>query len=336
MAGRIGTVVTLAVVLTAVGSLGGAWTAGQPLRAFLAPRQAGAPVAQRYVAPRTPWGDPDIQGVFTNSNEYATPLERPERYAGRRLEELSPDDLADMRRTAQQQAIDGLAPGPRGPDYWWLENLDLSKRAQPWSVVDPPDGRIPAVTPQGRLRAQRARSSFLGGPFNRPEDLGLLERCISRGIPGSMIPVMYGNTYQFVQAPGVVLITYEIIHEARVIPLDGRPHVGPAIRSYMGDARGHWDGDTLVVETTNFNQATAYRGANADTLKVTERFRRVAPDRITWSATIDDPDTWARPWTISMPLTTDAHAVMPFDCHEGNYGLLNILRAARAAERSAP
>lgn len=335
MARRLGTVVTLAVVLAGAWSLGGASRAGQGLRAFLEPQAAGRTAAPRYVPARTPWGDPDLQGVFTNSNEYATPLERPDRYTGRRLEDLSPDDLADMRRTAQQQAIDGLAPGPRGPDYWWLENLDLSKRAQPWSVVDPPDGRIPAVTPQGRARAQRVRSSFLGGPFNAPEDLGLLERCISRGIPGSMIPVMYGNTYQFVQAPGVVLITYEIIHEARIIRLDGGPHVGPGIRSYMGDARGHWDGDTLVVETTNFNQATAYRGANAATLTVTERFRRVAPDRITWSATIDDPDTWARPWTIAMPLTADTHPVMPFDCHEGNYGLLNILKAARAAEPPA-
>jgi hypothetical protein len=334
MARHLATVVSLAVVLAGAWQAGGAWALGQPLQAFLAPQRARPTAGARYVPPRTPWGDPDLQGVFTNSNEYATPLERPDRYAGRRLEDLSPEDLADMRRTAQQQAIDGLAQGPRGPDYWWLENLDLSKRAQPWSVVDPPDGRIPAVTSQGRARAGRVRSSFLGGPFDGPGDLGLLERCISRGIPGSMIPVMYGNTYQVVQAPGVVLITYEIIHEARVIPLDGRPHVGPAIRTYMGDARGRWDGDTLVVETTNFNQAGAYRGANAATLTVTERFRRVAPDRIAWSATIDDPDTWARPWTIAMPLTADPHPVMPYDCHEGNYGLLNILRAARAAERS--
>jgi hypothetical protein len=177
------------------------------------------------------------------------------------------------------------------------------------------------------------KSSFLGGPFNGPEDLGLLERCISRSVPGSMIPVMYGNTYQFVQAPGYVLITYEIIHEARVIPLDGRPHVGAGIRMHMGDARGRWDGDTLVVETTNFTDVAAYRSANGRGLKVTERFRRVAADRIEWRATIEDPAMWTRPWTMAMPLTRDAHPVMPFECHEHNYGMANILKAARAAER---
>ena len=225
-----------------------------------------APVvlAQRsaWVLGRTAWGDPDLQGVFTNSNEYATPLERPAAFKGKRLDQLSPEDLADARRVAEQQAIAGLAPGPRGPDYWWLENLDLAKRAKPWLVVDPPEGVIPPLTPEGqrRLKANPVRSSFLGGPFNGPEDLGLLERCITRGVPGSMIPVMYGNTYQIVQAPGHVLITYEIVHEARIIPLDGRPHVGPRLRTHMGDARGRWDGDVLVVETTNFTDAAAYRG----------------------------------------------------------------------------
>jgi len=295
-----------------------------------------APVvlAQRsaWVLARTPWGDPDLQGVFTNSNEYATPLERPAAFKGKRLDQLSPEDLADARRVAEQQAIAGLAPGPRGPDYWWLENLDLAKRAKPWLVVDPPEGLIPPLTPEGqrRLKSNPVRSSFLGGPFNGPEDLGLLERCITRGVPGSMIPVMYGNTYQIVQTPGHVLLTYEIVHEARIIPLDGRPHVGARLRAHMGDARGRWDGDVLEVETTNFTDAAAYRGSRGDSLKVTERFRRVAADRIEWTATIDDPATWTRPWTIAMPLTRDRHPVMPFECHEHNYGL----RAARAAERA--
>ena len=299
-----------------------------------------APVvlAQRsaWVLARTPWGDPDLQGVFTNSNEYATPLERPAAFKGKRLDQLSPEDLADVRRVAEQQAIAGLAPGPRGPDYWWLENLVLAKRAKPWLVVDPPEGLIPPLTPEGqrRLKSNPVRSSFLGGPFNGPEDLGLLERCITRGVPGSMIPVMYGNTYQIVQTPGHVLLTYEIVHEARIIPLDGRPHVGARLRAHMGDARVRWDGDVLEVETTNFTDAAAYRGSRGDSLKVTERFRRVAADRIEWTATIDDPATWTRPWTIAMPLTRDRHPVMSFECHEHNYGLANILRAARAAERA--
>jgi hypothetical protein len=147
-----------------------------------------------------------------------------------------------------------------------------------------------------------------------------------------MIPVMYGNNYQIFQTPGFVVITYEIIHEARVIPLDGRPHVGAGVRSYMGDARGHWDGNTLVVETTNFNALAAYRGADPRTLRVTERFTKVSPGALDWTATIEDPETWERPWTIAMPLTHDPRPVMPFECHEGNYGLVNILKAARAAD----
>ena len=170
----------------------------------------------------------------------------------------------------------------------------------------------------------------MGGPFDGYQDLGFLERCITRSIPGSMIPVMYKNNYQIVQTPGYVVITYEIIHETRVIPLDGRPHLGPRIRQHMGDARGRFDGDTLVVETTNFTRAAAYRGANPDTFKVVERFTRVSRDTIQWAATIDDPATWTRPWTVGLPLTADTHGVMAFECHEGNYGLPNILSGARA------
>jgi hypothetical protein len=294
-----------------------------------APRPAGRP----WSIPRTPWGDPDLQGTFTNSNEYATPLERPDRFAGRRIEDITGDEF---RQGAQQQMIDALPGGRvRGPDEWWLQNLDLGKRSQPWSIVDPPDGRIPALTPEGQKRTRgRVRSSFVGGPFNGPEDLNYLERCISRGVPGSMIPVMYSNNYQILQTPGAVVIIYEIIHDTRIIPLDGRPHVGPAIRQHMGDARGRWEGDTLVVETTNFRPQTAYRRGNADRMRVVERFRRLAPETIAWSATIDDPTTWTKPWTLSMPLTVDDTSVLPFDCHEHNYGLVNILSAARAEDRA--
>jgi hypothetical protein len=296
---------------------------------------AAQAAAQTYKVPRTPWGDPDLQGTYANSNEYATPLERPARFEGRKLEDITPVEMAQIRQAAEQQAIDGLAPGPRGPDYWWLENLSLSKRSQAWSIIDPPDGRIPPLTPEARTRgAGPARTSFMGGPFNGPEDLGFLERCITRSIPGSMIPVMYGNNYQIVQTPGFIVITYEIIHEARVIPLDGRPHVGAGLRMHMGDARGHWEGDTLVVETTNFTKAAAYRGADPATFRVVERFTRVAGDTIQWTATMEDPATWTRPWTIAMPLTLDTQSpLLPFECHEHNYGMVNILKAARAAER---
>src|SRR5262245_10059462 len=175
---------------------------------------ARASAGTSYTPARTPWGDPDLQGTYTNSNEYATPLERPARFAGRTLDDITDKEIAQIREGAEREAINGLAPGPRGPDYWWLENLNLSKRAQAWSVVDPADGRIPPLTPTAKARgAGPARTSFAGGPFNGPSDLGMLERCISRGVPGSMIPVMYGNNYQIVQTPGFVVITYEIIHE---------------------------------------------------------------------------------------------------------------------------
>jgi hypothetical protein len=290
-----------------------------------------------YTPPRTTWGDPDLQGVYSNSNEYATPLERPKEFEGKRLADLTADEIARVRQQATRQAIAGLANGEvRGPDEWWLQLLDLGKRNQPWLVVDPPDGRIPALTPEAaqRLKGLRPRSSFVGGPFDGPEDLGMLERCISRSVPGSMIPVMYGNNYQIIQSPGYIVITYEIVHETRVIPLDGRGHIGSAIRAHMGDPRGHWEGSSLVVETTNFRSASAYRNANADTFRVIERFTRVAPDRIEWTATLDDPKTWTRPWTIAMPLTADPNPIFPFECHEHNYGLRNILSAARAAERN--
>ena len=312
------------------------------------PATAQAPAAARgnparttkpWTPPRTPWGDPDLQGSFTNGDEYATPLERPEQFAGRRLEDIKDQELADVRRAALQRTIDTLPGGRvRGPDYWWVTNLSLGKGSQAWLITDPPDGKIPPLTPDAQKRVQtggRVRSSFAGGPFDSVDDLGLLDRCISRSVPGSMIPVMYGNTYEIVQTPGVVAITYEIIHEARIIPLDGRPHVGRAIHQHMGDARGHWEGDTLVVETTNFTRAAAYRGANPATLRVLERFTRVAADRITWTATIEDPTTWTRPWTLGLPLTSDRQGILAYDCHEGNYGLKNILSAARAEDKAA-
>jgi hypothetical protein len=287
-----------------------------------------------YRAPRTPWGDPDLQGVYTNSNEYMTPLERPDAFDGRRLDDLSSEELARVRANATKDMIAALPGGAvRGPDDWWLQNLDVSKRNQPWLIVDPPDGRIPALTADGRRRAAgRVHSSFVGGPFNGPEDFNPLERCISRSVPASMIPVMYGNNYQIIQTPGFVAIMYEIIHETRLVPLDGRPHIGAAISEHMGDPRGHWDGDTLVVETTNFKPLTAYRQSNPATLRVTERFVRVAPDRVMWKATMEDPETWTRPWSIVLPLTSDPDPLLPYDCHEHNYGMRNILQGARSED----
>jgi hypothetical protein len=327
----------LVVAFLAAGALQVDVSAGTQARtAAIKPAAAKAAKAEAWKTPRTPWGDPDLSGVFSNGDEYTTPLERPDRFAGRRLEDIKGEELADVRQAQLSQVIDTLPGGRvRGPDGWWVQNLTLGKGGQAWMVVDPPDGKIPPLTAEALARgAAPARSSFLGGPFAGPEDLGLLDRCISRSVPGSMIPVMYGNTYELVQVPGYVVITYEIIHEARIVPLDGRPHLGQKIRQHMGDARGHFEGDTLVIETTNFTRAAAYRGANPATLRVIERFTRVARDVIQWTATIDDPATWTRPWTLGLPLTADPQGVMAFECHEGNYGMRNILSGARADDNT--
>jgi hypothetical protein len=151
-----------------------------------------------------------------------------------------------------------------------------------------------------------------------------------------MIPAGYGSSYQIVQSPGYVAIRYEMVHETRIIPLDGRPHLSPALRSYMGDARGRWEGDTLVVETSNFKDETAYRGANPATLRLIERLTRVAPDKVRWAVTVEDPTTWTRSWTFAMPLTIDDNErLFEYACHEGNYAMRNILTGARAEEKAA-
>jgi hypothetical protein len=209
----------------------------------------------------------------------------------------------------------------------------------PWFVVDPPDGKIPPLTPDGRARQTgraAARKASGRGPADSYTDRSLYDRCISRGLPGSMMPAIYGNSYRITQAPGIVAITYEMIHETRIIPLDGTPHLPPSIRHYMGDARGRWEGDTLIVETITFREETAYRGAHPATLKLIERFTPTAPDKLRWAVTVDDPSTWTRPWTFAMPLTLDdSEQLFEYACHEGNYAMVNILGGARAEEKAA-
>ena len=287
--------------------------------------------------PRTPWGDPDIQGTYTNTYEQGTPLERPEQFAGRKLEDVSGAELARIRQDIQKRTISAFEGPIHAPDHWWQDNLLLERGSQAWLVVDPPDGRIPPLTPEAQQRnAARAaaRKASGRGEADSWTDRSLYDRCITRGVPGSMMPAIYGNSSEIVQAPGYVVIRNEMIHEARVIPLDPSAGVvSPAITLDMGVSRGRWDGDTLVVETTNFKERSVYRNANPGRLKLTERFVRISPDKVRWSVTVDDPTTWTRPWTFSMPLTADDQPVPSYDCHEGNYGLRNILSAARAEEQ---
>jgi hypothetical protein len=290
-----------------------------------------------WSASKTPWGDPDLQGIYTNKDESGIPFERPTDLAGKRIEDVSDQELAELVKERQQQTLSraagiGGADTGAGPIHWY-ENYD-AKNSHAWLVIDPPDGRIPTLTPQARLAAlPRASSSFTGGPWNGPEDFGLYDRCITRGLPGSMMPAIYGNSYQIVQSPGYVAIRYEMVHETRIIPLDRRVHLGPRLALDMGDPRGHWEGDTLVVETTNFTQRSAYRNASAPTYRLVERFTPIGLHTIAWSVTVDDPGTWTRSWTFAMNLTKD-DSQPPFEyaCHEGNYGMPNILRGERAKD----
>ena len=308
---------------------------------------AAVPLAGQSVAPvvpRTPWGHPDLQGVYSNDAETGTPFERPAEFEGRSIEDITPAEMREINRRRNDQfnqAVDGdeFAGGLRPPTHLIFDTFERAN-SRPWLVVDPPDGRVPPLTAEAQARARRPRRGVSSnanplGPFDGPEDLGLYDRCITRGIPSSMMPAGYGSTYEIVQSPSHLAIRYEMVHETRVIPLDDRPRVGPDIRLYMGNARGWWEGDTLVVETTNFTDETSYRGSSAG-LRMVERFVPIAPGVLDWRVTFDDPDTWTRPWTFAMPLTREdrSQQVFEYACHEGNYGLLNILTGARADDGS--
>jgi hypothetical protein len=297
-----------------------------------------------YAPPHTPWGDPDLQGTYTNKDENNIPLERPAQFEGRKLEDVTTNELAEIVKQRSRAAVE-IAPGiggaetGAGPVHWY--EYYGAKNSRPWLIVEPADGRIPPKSVDAQKRsAALAAARSVHGEADSAEVRSLYDRCITRGVPGSMMPVIYGNSYQIIQSPGYVAIRYEMIHEARVIPLNRQGHVGSAIRTYMGDARGHWDAGTLVVETTNFNGKNAAdngygspdQGATPN-LRIVERFKPVSPNAIEWSVTLDDAATWARPWTFGMNLTKDeSQPVFEYACHEGNYGLTGILSAARAEE----
>ena len=304
-----------------------------------------------YLPPLTPWGDPDLQGTFTNKYEQSTPLERPPEFAGRRLTDITRTELARILETRDTQVLTRAAGvGP----LQFRDPLDVRRGSRAWLIFDPPDGKIPPLTPAAARRLgppdpfqdtgiqgivnsrERTRSSFDDGAFDSIEDFTLWERCITRGVPGAMMPHILGNSYEIVQAPGFVTIRYELVHDVRVIPLDRRSHLPQTIRQEMGDARGHWDGSTLVVETTNFKERSTYRNANAATLRLVEYFTPTSAGTMDWSVTVDDPATWTKPWTFSMPLTRNAHEpVLEFACHEGNYAVPHILSGARATDAAS-
>jgi hypothetical protein len=302
-----------------------------------APKKVTGKVA-KYTLPKTPWGDPNIAGVYTNNDESGIPLERPNQFEGRKIEDVSESELQTLRDQREEQRV-AVAPNlggiPGTNPVHWFENFG-ARNSRAWLLTEPADGRVPPMTEEAQRRPRVAGgSSFGGGPFHSTADFSLYDRCITRGVPGSMMPAIYGNAYEIIQGPGWVGIRYEMIHETRIIPLDNRPHVGKTVKLDMGDARGHFEGDTLVVETTNFSKRSAYRSGNPEALTLVERFKAVAPDTVEWTVTVNDQTTWTRPWTFGMDLTKGGADKQPFEyaCHEGNYGMQNMLRAARQAEQ---
>ena len=298
-----------------------------------------------WVQPKTPWGDPDLQGLWPATDMINVPLQRNAALGTRSVltDEEYKQQVARAKQTAERDneefADPNAAPGINPPAYW-LEHGKPSHQAS--LVVDPPDGRIPPMTAEAiKLNAERAEARR-GHNNDTWEDQSFYDRCISRGVMGSILPVIYNNGNEILQAPGMVIIRYEMIHETRIIPLNGRPHVDAGVRSYMGDARGHWEGNTLVVETTNLIGNTNGIGLNGGgtphsrDLRLTERFTRVSDNVINYEATIDDPATWTKPWKVQFPLRQDpSFKIYEYACHEGNIGLLDILSGARADEAAA-
>ena len=321
--------------------------------AFAQARTAAAGPGATWTPPRTPWGDPDISGDFSNKYELGTPFERPEEFAGRRIEDFSIEERRELAKRRQElnllnyphQGDPENPAGNLGGPNTWGDRFEISKGSTPWFVVDPTDGRIPALTAEARKRGaggagRAAARTYVPGPeatwdvWRDQQNVSLYDRCVTRGLPGSMTPASYGNSYHILQTPEYVAIRYEMVHETRIIPLGGQPHAPASIRQYMGNGRGRWEGNTLVVETTNLRNG--YRGANPATLKFVERFTRIAPNVVEWKMTVEDPGTWTRPWTFAMPLTQNAsEAIVEYACHEGNRSMPLRLRAGRTAELTA-
>jgi hypothetical protein len=309
-------------------------------------------------APRTADGQPDLQGVWANNT--ATPMERPKELEGRTS--LSDEEVAAMKKKAAElyngkgdaafgdtifqtvfASIKGSGPAS-GPhikaanefdggtgDYSseWIVAREWDNRTS--LITDPPDGKLPAMTPEGMKRRNASFAAMLR-PAAVAADRGLQERCITFGSP--QLIAGYQSYSQILQTSNSVILLTEMIHDARIIPLDGRPHVSPTIQGWLGDSRGHWEGDTLVVDTTNY-KPMSFMAASSGKLHVIERFTRTGPESLKYEVTIDDPGTWTKPWSLMIPLKQSPNPIFEYACHEGNSGLVGILAGARAEEQAA-
>jgi len=320
-----GVVTTSAMLIT--------WAA--PPAAAQAKGSAEAAAAKRldphWKAPRTAWGHPDLEGIWTTDDMRGVPMSRPPQF-GTRVYLTDEEFAARAKQRDNARAIDKARTGT-------FRNEEGTRNFGYTSfVIDPPDGRVPALTPaaQARRSARDQGSSGLG-PWEKIEDFSLYDRCITRGLVGSFMPAVYGNGARIVQTPDSVVISYEMVHDSRVIPLDGRPHLGTGIQQFMGDSRGHWEGETLVVESRNFNGRTNIGGArHSDSLHVTERFTRVDPEMVDYEIRVDDPATFTTPWTMRMTITRQPdYQIYEYGCHEGNNAMRNALSAERAYEKAA-
>ena len=317
---------------------------GMAQRPDAAASQGGA-----WKPPRTADGRSDLQGVWSFAT--LTPLERPRELADKAV--LTAEEAAaferlqkerqnrDNRSAQARQDIEGAYN-----NFWWDWGSSVVGTRRTSLIVDPPDGRIPPLTPEAQKRASGPRARpvtervVLGAVVDGPEDLGLSERCIlgfSSGPP--ILSNAYNNNLQVVQTPTSVVIHTEMIHEARVVPLDGRQHLPATLRQWLGDSRGRWEGETLVIETTNFTDKSAFsgsiigRGGSTANMRLVEKFTRVAEDTLLYEFTVSDPATWTRPWTVQLPMTRSSENIFEYACHEGNYSMANMLKGARTAER---
>jgi hypothetical protein len=326
-------------LLIAIAALSLSSVAGQ------VPKKAAAP--PRTTAPHTPWGDPDLQGVWNDAT--STPLQRPGGIGAKDV--LSDEEAAEFQdQLAHDLTRDRRDGGAevdvnRAYNDHWMDSRRLKITADHRTslIVDPPDGRIPQTVPlppeRERARVARAAANvrFNAGLPERIEDFSLPVRCIIRTDSPPYLPTIYNNDFQIFQSPGYVVISPEMIHSARIIPLDGRPHIGKNLHQWLGDSRGHWDGNTLVVETTNFrtDDGVIFQNANPETFKITERFSRVDAKTINYEFTVEDPRTWTKPWTAVIPWTKidPEEQMYEYACHEDNYDVAHFLTGARAREK---
>jgi hypothetical protein len=297
----------------------------------------GLALGQAKTSLRTPDGQPDLQGTWSWAT--ITPFERPAELAGKEFftEQEAARYEKDVLARNNMDRRDGTAEQDVGRaynDFWWDRGTHIVKTRRTSLVIDRKDGKVPPMNASGRQRQNERLAVNRGHEFDGPENRPLPERClILQGAGPPITPTAYNNNIQIVQNPNYVSILIEMGHEVRVIPLDGRPHLPQSVRLWKGDSRGHWEGDTLVVETTNFSNKNPFRGGS-ENLKLMERFRRLDADTLLYQFTVDDPATWDEPWTVEIPVSKSQGRVFEYACHEGNVGMYGALAGARAEEKA--